>query len=116
MELLIAVINDPNKIEEVVESFLEIGITGATILDSFGMGKVLSQDIPIFAGFRHLLAGSSSSNKTIFSVVKDPAIVDEAFAALQNVCGDLNNPSTGIVFTLPLNRVQGLRPGWDEEE
>ncbi len=114
MELLVAVINDPNRIEEIVEAFLEIGITGATIIDSFGMGKVLSQDIPIFAGFRHLLAGSSASNKTILSVIRDPEIVDLAFAALQKVCGNLENPSTGIAFTIPVGRVQGLRPGWDD--
>lgn len=116
MELLIAVINDAHKVEEIVEGFIEIGITGATIIDSFGMGKILTQDIPIFAGFRHLLAGSASSNKTIFSVIKEPEKVDAAFKTLQNICGSLDNPSTGIVFTLPINRVQGLKPGWMDEE
>lgn len=114
MELLIAVINDPHKIEEIMEAFLEIGITGATIIDSFGMGKVISQDIPIFAGFRNLLAGSTSSNKTIFSVIKEREKVESAFKSLQKICGNLQSPSTGIAFTIPLNKVQGLNPGWKE--
>lgn len=113
MELLIAVINDPHKIEEVVEAFLEIGITGATIIDSFGMGKVISQDIPIFAGFRQLLAGSGSSNKTILSVIKEKDKVEAAFKSLRKICGNLNNPSTGIAFTIPISKVQGLSPGWE---
>lgn len=116
MELLIAVVNEPHKIEEIIESFIEIGIPGATIIDTFGMGKILTQDIPIFAGFRHLLAGSSSSNRTIFSVIKEPEKVEAAFKSLQKVCGDLNNPSTGIAFTVPLSRVQGLNPGWTGED
>ena len=52
MELLICVINDPAKVDEILEAFLEIGITGATIVDTYGMGKTLVQDVPIFAGFR----------------------------------------------------------------
>jgi nitrogen regulatory protein PII len=114
MELFIAVINNPNKIDEVLESFLEIGITGATIIDSFGMGKILSEDIPIFAGFRHLLASSSSANKTIFSVIDDEKMVLAAFKSLETICGNLNSPSTGIAFTIPVHRVVGLRPGWDD--
>ena len=45
MELLIAVINDVDLMDEVLAGFLEIGITGATVLDSEGMGRVLSHDI-----------------------------------------------------------------------
>ncbi len=36
--------------------------------------------------------------------------VDPAVALLQEVCGELANPATGIAFTLPLDRVVGLAP------
>ena len=110
MELLVCVISDPNMTDEVLQGFVEIGVSGATVIDSYGMAKVLLQDIPIFAGFRSLLAGSGSYSKTIFSVIKDPALVDQAIAAIHRICGDLENPNTGIVFTVPVNRVGGLRP------
>ena len=92
MQLLIAVVNDPDKIDEILAGFLELGITGATVVASEGMGRVLSHDIPIFAGLQTLLTGSRPQNRTVFSVVNDEKI-EPAFALLQDVCGDLDAPA-----------------------
>jgi nitrogen regulatory protein P-II 1 len=107
--LLVAVINDPEKLDEILSGFLELGITGATILNSEGMGSVLSHDIPIFAGLQTLLHGSRPQNRMIFSVVPLER-VDPAVALLREVTGNLDAPATGIVFTLPIDRVEGLAP------
>ena len=109
MQLLIAVVNDPEKVDEILSGFLEIGITGATIINSEGMGRVLSHDIPIFAGLQTLISRSRPQNRTILSVVEDEK-VDTAIALLQEVCGELATPATGIAFTIPLDRVVGLAP------
>lgn len=109
MQLLIAVINDPEKLDEIMSGFIEIGITGATILPSEGMGALLSHDIPVFAGLRTLITRSRPQNRTVFSVVDD-SLLDPAIALLQEVCGDLAAPATGIAFTLPVGRVVGLAP------
>ncbi|HET9984783.1 MAG TPA: hypothetical protein VFQ38_14395 [Longimicrobiales bacterium] len=109
MHLLIAVINQEEKLDDVLAGFLELGITGATVIQSEGMGRVLSHEIPIFAGLQTLLSRSRPQNQTIFSVM-DSAKVDAALALLQEVCGDLANPATGIAFSLPLDRVVGLAP------
>jgi nitrogen regulatory protein PII len=109
MQLLMAVVNDPEKVDEILSGFLELGITGATILSSEGMGRVLSHDIPIFAGLQTLISRSRPQNRTLFSVVEDEK-VEPALALLQEVCGDLTAPATGIAFTLPLGRVVGLAP------
>jgi nitrogen regulatory protein PII len=111
MELLVCVINDPSKVDEILEAFLEIGITGATIIDTYGMGRTLVQDVPIFAGFRNLLSGPSKYNKTLFSVIDSKEKVDNAIKAIEAITGELENPSTGIVFTIPLSHVKGLSPG-----
>jgi nitrogen regulatory protein P-II 1 len=110
LELLIAVINDVDLMDEVLAGFLEIGITGATVLDSEGMGRVLSHDIPIFAGLQTLISRSRPQNQTLFSVISEPAKVDQAIALLQDVCGRFEDPATGIAITLPVNRVVGLAP------
>lgn len=114
MELLIAVINQEDRIDDLLSGFLELGITGATVIDSEGMGHVLSHDIPIFAGLQTLISGSRPQNRTIFSVVPDDR-VDPAIELLQDVFGDLSNPATGIVFTLPVGRVVGLAPELGDE-
>ncbi len=107
--LLVAVINDPEIIDEILAGFIELGITGATILNSEGMGSVLSHDIPIFAGLQTLISGSRPQNRMIFSILP-ASLVDSAVDLLQEVTGDLERPATGIVFTLPVDRVEGLAP------
>ncbi len=109
MHLILAVVNDQEKVDEILSGYLELGITGATVIASEGMGRLLTDDIPIFAGLQSLIAGSRPQNRTIFSVVSDDK-VDPAFALLQDVCGNLDAPATGIAFSVPVDRVVGLAP------
>jgi nitrogen regulatory protein P-II 1 len=109
MKLLILILNKVEKMEEVFEGFLEIGITGATVIDSIGMGHILSEEVPIFAGLRFMFAGSKPHNKIILSAIKDEK-EKPAIEVLRKILGDLNQPGTGIVFTIPIDRVEGLKP------
>lgn len=109
MKLLVLFLNKVEKLEEVLEGFVEIGVTGATVLDSVGMGHILCEEVPIFAGLRFMFAGAKPHNKTIFSVIKDEK-EDEVIGLLRKILGDLSQPGTGIVFTFSLDRVEGLSP------
>lgn len=113
-ELLVAVIQDEERLDEVLAGFLELGVTGATVVPSEGMARVLSQDIPIFAGLQTLMSRARPRNYTVFSVIGDGEKVERAVALVQDVCGGLDEPATGIAFTLPLNRVVGLAPELEE--
>jgi nitrogen regulatory protein PII len=110
MTLLVFICNQPEKLEEILEGFVEIGVTGATIVDTVGMGRLLSSEVPIFAGFRSMFRGASATNKTIMSVIDDPAKVEEAYAIVEEAVGSLSDPGAGIVFTIPIENVKGLKP------
>ena len=109
MQLLVAVINQESRIDGVLAGFVELGITGATIVDSRGMGRVLRQELPLFAGLESLGQTTRAHNQTILCVLDD-AKVDAAIRMIQDVCGDLAMPGVGIVFTVPVGRVVGLAP------
>jgi nitrogen regulatory protein P-II 1 len=109
VHLLIAVINQEEKLEDVLAGFLEIGVTGATVLNSEGMGRLLASEVPIFAGLAALQRRTRPRNQTLFAVIQDDAKVDRALALLQEVCGSLDEPGTGIAFTVPVTRVVGLK-------
>ncbi len=109
MKLLILFLNKVEKLEEVLEGFVEIGITGATVIDSVGMGHILSEEVPIFAGLRFMFAGAKPHNKTILSVIKNEK-EGEAIRLLRKILGDLNKPGSGIAFTVSLDNVEGLKP------
>ena len=57
MHLLLAVINEPERVDDIIAGFFEIGLRGATVISSEGMGNILSHDIPIFAGLQTLIRG-----------------------------------------------------------
>jgi nitrogen regulatory protein P-II 1 len=109
MKLLILILNKVEKLEEVLEGFIEIGISGATVIDSVGMGHIISEEVPIFAGLRFMFAGAKPHNKTIFSVIKEEK-EEPVVRLLEKILGDLNKPGTGILFTIPVDRVEGLKP------
>ena len=114
MQLLIAVINQEERMEEILSGFLEIGITGATLIGSEGMGRLLAAEVPIFAGLQALAGRTRPRNQTLFSVIDSDEKVDAALALLQEVCGSFDTPATGIAFTIPINRVVGLKPELSE--
>jgi len=108
MELLVAVIDNADKTDEILAGFIEIGITGATVFESEGMGRLLGRDVPHFAGLQSLISRSRPRNQTVFSVVDDPEKSRRAIELIQDVCGRLSDPGTGIAFTVPVSRVAGL--------
>lgn len=110
MQLLVAVLNQVEALDDVLSGFLELGITGATIVNSEGMAHVLTHDIPLFAGIQTLISRSRAQNYTIFSVIDEDEKVDAAFALIQDVCGAMSEPGTGIVFAVPVSRAEGVAP------
>ncbi len=112
MKLLVMVINKEEHLEEVMELFVELGVPGATILDSMGMGHFLTHNIPIYAGFRDLMPESRAYNKTILAVMDDK-LISEIAAGVEQILGTLDDPGTGVLFTLPVEQVKGLGKGFE---
>lgn len=108
MELFVCVINKPELLDDVLTGLLEAGVGGCTIVDSHGMGKFISQDIPIFSGFKSLFAGARESNYMIFSVIKEKETMDTAIDIVTQIYGSFDEPNSGILFTLPISRCLGL--------
>lgn len=109
MKLAILILNKEEQLESLLEGFIEIGISGATIIDSIGMGHVLSSDVPIFAGLRFMFAGSRPYNKTIISVIKDEKI-DPLKELIEKILGPLEKSGSGILLLLDVADVVGLKP------
>ncbi|MEE8483977.1 MAG: P-II family nitrogen regulator [Nitrospinota bacterium] len=108
MELLICVINKPEVLDEVLTGLLEAGISGCTVIESQGMGQIISRDVPIFSGFKSIFSGSREHNYTIFSVIKEKNDVERAIKTIEEIYGSFEEPNSGLLFTLPISRCHGL--------
>ena len=109
MKLVVFILNREELLDEVLSAFAEADVPGATILDSEGMGRYLTYEVPLFAGFRSFMKGNKPYNHTIFSVVDDEAKIKKLEALIEGVCGSLDEPGTGVFFTMPVDYVKGLR-------
>ncbi len=109
MKLVVIILNRVEFLEDLLTAFLEIGISGATVLNSVGMGQIVSRNVPIFAGLSDAFPGSSPSNRTILAVVEDRQVKRMA-RMVEEVCGSLEEPGSGLMVSLSLDEVYGFRP------
>jgi nitrogen regulatory protein P-II 1 len=108
MKLVVFVLNNEDLLEQVLESYVEAGVQGATILDSEGMGRFLTYEVPLFAEFRQFMKGNKPYNKTIISVVRDHAVIPRLERLLNRTVGGLSTPGSGVFFTIPVDYAAGL--------
>ena len=102
MYLLIAVINNEELLDELITGWMDIGITGATVVESTDLLQLISNHIPIFAGFRSLTSGGSIHNKTILTAIKEKDMLDQAIEYLGMLFFNTGKPHQGVYFVSPL--------------
>ena len=107
MKLVVIFLNKVECLEDILSGFLEIGAPGATVINSVGMGHILSHDVPIFAGLASAFPGTHPGNKTIMLVARD-ALVEDIIAVLEDVCGSFDDPGNGVAVTIQLDSVHGV--------
>jgi nitrogen regulatory protein PII len=106
MKLLSVVLNSADKLEEVLEGLIEVGVTGATVVDSVGMGHIL-EGVPLFAGMRNIFRAAKPRNNMIFSVISD-AQAGETLEVLRKILDCASDRSKGIAFTIPIDQAIGV--------
>lgn len=100
--LLIAVINNESLLDDIITGWLDMGITGATVMDSTDLIQLVSDHIPIFAGFRSFTSGGMTHNKTLFLAVHGRELLVQAVAYLKTLCDETRKPHQGVYFVAPL--------------
>jgi nitrogen regulatory protein PII len=114
MYLILMVLNDPDRLEDLLIAWEESGVEGATVLFSTGMGRIRQlehwrDDMPLIPSLRDFYEAPENLNRTVFTIVQDDTQVDEVAAATQKVVGDLNEQGTGMLLVLPLVRAYGVK-------
>ncbi|HHJ00937.1 MAG TPA: hypothetical protein ENJ81_01980 [Candidatus Aerophobetes bacterium] len=111
MKLLVFILNKEEQLGDVLTAFVEVGINEATIIDSVGMGRVLAYDVPLFAELRYMMKEVRPYNKTIIALVEDDRIIEDLVRVVEEICGPLSKPGSGILFTLPVDFAYGFKKG-----
>lgn len=117
MYLLLMVLDDSTRLNEVLEAWRQQGVPGITILESTGLNRVLPRHTaqPLYAGFSHVFGAGRVGHQTLFAIIDSMDLAEAAVKATEEVLGDLSEPSTGIICALPISKTWGIPEPYDDE-
>ena len=107
MQLLVIVLNKLECLDKLLTALEEEHIPGATILDSRGMAQQLEahDELRFLGSLRMLMNPAHKENKMIFMVL-DGEKVRTVSRVVNEVTGGLDQPDSGILFTVPISYVE----------
>jgi len=109
--MVVFVLDDPNRCQDILDAWEATGVVGVTILESSGLGRVrqagMRDDLPLMPSLGDLLKSQETRHRTLFTIVDSEEQIDAILEATQAVVGDLEQENTGLLFVLPVSRVHG---------
>ena len=106
-KLVIIILSQPELVEELLTGFLDIGVPGATVLESQGMGSIIKKEMPIFAGMASLFSEQTGS-RMIMSVMPE-SVIETLFELVEEVVGQIDQENSAMCVTLPVDEFRGIR-------
>ncbi len=109
MNALFIVLNKTDYLDDILKTLVEMGVGGATILESQGMARAIVHGgydhIPLFGSLKLLVGDEHPYNKTIFTVIENDELVDLVAAKLREVIDERDKPNSGFMFTVPVGHI-----------
>ena len=100
--LLILIARNEASFDPLATGLLDVGITGATVRDSKGLGAIVREEMPMFAGLAALLPQETGS-RMIVSIT-----TTERVAALRTFIAEMKPSHRPIGAVLPVSGTIGL--------
>ena len=113
MFMIMLVLDDPNRLNELLKAWEGAGVRGATIIESTGIQRLRQAHVAMRYVFQ-TPGPVEEGHLTLFVIVESEAVVQACLAATESVTGDLDLPNTGVFAAWPLTAVKGLPPRTQE--
>ena len=104
MQILLIILYREDLLDEVLTALVEMEITGASVLNGTSMERVLSEDVPIFAGLWDALGSGGGQTRTIVAQIENRSLFEPLIRLLKEAGADFMDPKIGKVFTLPVDQ------------
>ncbi len=111
MYALFIVLNEIEYLSDIITKMREVGLRGATVLESMGSRNVVENDLytaSFLASIVNTVERQSKASRVIFSIVEREEQVQCAMKEIQKLLGgDLKKPRLGMMFVLPVTHMRG---------
>ncbi len=107
MFMIMFVLDDSSHLDQILDSWSNLGVTGATIIESTGLYRHHLKRIPM----RYIFGETSSEekgNSTLFVIVENENMVHLCLNAIEQIEGDLDGANTGVFAAWPLIITKGI--------
>lgn len=107
--VLVLVLNRIDRLDSLLDELNRHDIKGATVINSIGMAQALAsmEDSHTISSMRAFFSCDREENKTVFMVC-DEATEQRAKQVIRSVVGDLAEPNTAIMFSVPVLSAEGI--------
>lgn len=103
--LVVLIARNEESFDPLATGLLDVGITGATVVDSKGLGAIIREEMPMFAGLAALLPRETGSRVILSITTRDRV------AALERFIAEMRPDQRPIGGVLPLLSSIGLPGG-----
>ncbi len=111
MHMILFVLDNPDFLDDVLDAWEEIGVTGVTIIESTGISRYRRAKqigTPLMAGLNRVMTSREEGHLTLLTIVMEENKVQQCIDAAERIVGNLSEPNTGVLAAWPLAVVKGV--------
>jgi len=108
--LMIVILDDLTGLPDLIQAWRNIGVPGATILESAGAFRMESWLERVGLGnLDRLFESKEVRRRTLLVAIEDDELLERAVAEAERVMGGFDRPDSGLLLVLPVTQVKGLQ-------
>lgn len=109
IHLMMVILDDLKCLPDLLQAWREIGVPGATILESAGAYRVETWLSRVgLGGLDRLFEAREVRRRTLIAAIEDDDLLAQAVAETERVMGGFDRPDSGLLLVLPVTQVKGL--------
>ena len=112
MKLVILITAQTEQTLEIATAWQQAGATGVTILEGYGLRRLqemgIRDDLPLVPSLSALMRSKEVETHLLVSVVHDK-LSEILHQETTNILGDLTLPGNGVILTIDVASLVGLR-------
>jgi len=109
VHLLIVILDDLARLPALLQAWRDIGLPGATILESAGAHRTTTWLGRVGLGaLDRLFEAEEVRRRTLLVAVEDDALLEQVIAEAERIVGGFDRPESGLLLVVPVAQVRGL--------